>query len=202
MTKRIAAYIRVSTEKQSTESQLVAIKDAIARTDDVLVQIYEDHAISGGKGRSERPALDAMLKDATANKFDKVICFDITRLGRSLSDLISTLNELQKSHVDLQFLQNNIDTATNGGRMLFNIFGAIGEFERSMIRERVIAGLHKAVRSGKKLGRPSNLNTSTKTAVIELKNRGMGVKAICRTLKIGCGSYYSITKEATQLTAC
>jgi DNA invertase Pin-like site-specific DNA recombinase len=85
--------------------------------------------------------------------------------------------------------------------MLFSIFGAIGEFERSLIRERVKAGLHKAVRSGKKLGRPSNLNTSTKTAVLELKSRGMGVKAICRTLGIGCGSYYGITKEAERLAA-
>ena len=101
----------------------------------------------------------------------------------------------------MQFLQNDLDTSTAGGRMLFSIFGAIGEFERSLIRERVKAGLDKAVRSGKKLGRPSNLNTSTKTAVLELKSRGMGVKAICRTLHIGCGSYYGITKEAERLVA-
>jgi DNA invertase Pin-like site-specific DNA recombinase len=199
--KRVAAYIRVSTDKQSTDSQLVAIKDAIQRSGDVLVQVYEDHAISGSKCRQDRPALDSMLKDAGAGKFDKVSAFDITRLGRSLPDLIATLNELQKSNVDLQFLQNDLDTSTAGGRMLFSIFGAIGEFERSLIRERVKAGLDKAVRSGKKLGRPSNLNTSTKTAVLELKNRGMGVKAICRTLQIGCGSYYGITKEAERLVA-
>ena len=137
--KRVAAYIRVSTDKQSTDSQLVAIKDAIQRSGDVLVQVYEDHAISGGKCRKDRPALDSMLKDAGAGKFDKVIVWDITRLGRSLSDLIATLNELQRSNVDLQFLQNNLDTSTAGGRMLFSIFGAIGEFEKSLIRERVMA---------------------------------------------------------------
>ena len=71
--KRVAAYIRCSTDRQSTESQLLAIKDTIQRSGDVLVQVYEDHAISGGKCRQDRPALDSMLKDAGAGKFDKVI---------------------------------------------------------------------------------------------------------------------------------
>ena len=71
--KRVAAYIRVSTDKQSTDSQLVAIKDAIQRSGDVLIQVYEDHAISGGKSRQDRPALDAMLRDAGARKFYRCI---------------------------------------------------------------------------------------------------------------------------------
>lgn len=199
--KRVAAYIRVSTDKQSTDSQLVAIKDAIQRSGDVLVQVYEDHAISGGKSRQDRPALDAMLRDAGAGKFEKVISWDITRLGRSLSDLIATLNELQKSNVDLQFLQNDLDTSTAGGRMLFSIFGAIGEFERSLVRERVKSGLEKAKKQGKKLGRPSLLNESTKAAVIELKQKGLGVKHICRLLKIGCGTYYTITNPQERMAA-
>ena len=199
--KRISAYIRCSTGKQSTDSQILAIKDAIQRSGDVLVQVYEDHAISGGKCRQDRPALDSMLKDAGAGKFDKVIVWDITRLGRSLSDLIATLNELQKSNVDLQFLQNDLDTSTAGGRMLFSIFGAIGEFERSLIRERVKSGLEKAKKQGKKLGRPSLLNESTKAAVIELKQKGLGVKHICRLLKIGCGTYYTITNPQERMAA-
>jgi len=199
--KRVAAYIRVSTDKQSTDSQLVAIKEAIQRSGDVLVQVYEDHAISGGKSRQDRPALDSMLRDAGAEKFEKVISWDITRLGRSLSDLIATLNELQKSNVDLQFLQNDLDTSTAGGRMLFSIFGAIGEFERSLVRERVKSGLEKAKKQGKKLGRPSLLNESTKAAVIELKQKGLGVKHICRLLKIGCGTYYTITNPQERMAA-
>ncbi len=142
-----------------------------------------------------------MLKDAGAGKFDKVGAFDITRLGRSLPDLIATLNELQKSNVDLQFLQNDLDTSTAGGRMLFSIFGAIGEFERSLIRERVKSGLEKAKKQGKKLGRPSLLNESTKAAVIELKQKGLGVKHICRILKIGCGTYYTITNPRERMAA-
>ncbi len=192
--KRVAAYLRCSTDRQSTEPQLLAIKDTIQRSGDVLVKVYEDHAISGGKSRQDRPALDSMLKDASAGKFDKIIVWDITRVGRSLSDLIATLNEVQKSNVDLQFIQNDLDTSTEGGRMIFQICGAIGEFERSLIRERVKAGLENARKQGKKLGRPSTMNYSTKAAIIELKKKSMGVKAIAKILKVGCGTCYTVLK--------
>jgi len=199
--KRCVGYCRVSTQAQDTGAQLQAIKAAVEKSGDVLVDVYKDHGISGAKGRNERPALDQMLKDAKAQKFDKVVVFDITRLGRSLPDLIATLNELSSANVDLQMLQNNLDTSTAGGRMMFSIFGAIGEFERSLIRSRVISGLEKAKKQGKKLGRPSLLNESTKAAVIELKAKGMGVKQICRLLKIGCGTYYTITNQSEKLAA-
>ena len=199
--KRVAAYIRVSTDKQSTDSQLVAIKDAIQRSGDVLVEVYEDHAISGGKCRQDRPALDSMLKDAGAGKFDKVIVWDITRLGRSLSDLIATLNELQKFRVDLQFLQNDLDTSTEAGRMLFSIFGAIGEFERSLTRERVKSGIANARAKGVRLGRPTNCNPQTKATVLELRSKGMSIRKICGLLSIGVAKYYEIIREQELLAA-
>ena len=199
--KRVAAYIRVSTDKQSTDSQLVAIKDAIQRSGDVLIQVYEDHAISGGKCRQDRPALDSMLKDAGARKFDKVIVWDITRLGRSLSDLIDTLNELQKFSVDLQFLQNDLDTSTEAGRMLFSIFGAIGEFERSLTRERVKSGIANARAKGVRLGRPTNCNPQTKATVLELRSKGMSIRKICSLLSIGVAKYYEFTKDQELLAA-
>jgi DNA invertase Pin-like site-specific DNA recombinase len=199
--KRVAAYIRVSTDKQSTDSQLVAIKDSIQRSGDVLVQVYEDHAISGGKSRQDRPALDSMLKDAGAGKFDKVIVWDITRLGRSLPDLIATLNGLQKCNVDLQFLQNDLDTSTAGGRMLFSIFGAIGEFERSLTRERVKSGIANARAKGVRLGRPTNCNPQTKATVLELRSKGMSIRKICSLLSIGVAKYYEFTKDQELLAA-
>ena len=199
--KRVAAYIRVSTDKQSTDSQLVAIRDSIQRSGDVLVQVYEDHAISGGKSRQDRPALDSMLKDAGAGKFDKVIVWDITRLGRSLPDLIATLNGLQKCNVDLQFLQNDLDTSTAGGRMLFSIFGAIGEFERSLTRERVKSGIANARAKGVRLGRPTNCNPQTKATVLELRSKGMSIRKICSLLSIGVAKYYEFTKDQELLAA-
>ena len=167
----------------------------------MLVQVYEDHAISGGKGRKDRPALDSMLNDAGAGKFDKVSVWDPTRLGRSLSDLIATLNELQKCNVDLQFLQPDLDTSTAGGRMLFSIFGAIGEFERSLTRERVKSGIANARAKGVRLGRPTNCNPQTKATVLELRSKGMSIRKICSLLSIGVAKYYEFTKEQELLAA-
>jgi DNA invertase Pin-like site-specific DNA recombinase len=199
--KRVCAYLRVSTASQDTGSQLLAIKQSIERSGDLLVEVYSDEGISGAKGREQRPGLDQMLKDATSSKFEKVICFDITRLGRSLTDLLSTMNALQSTNVDLQLLQNNLDTSSNSGRLMFSIFGAIGEFEKSLIRERIVSGLVKAKANNVKLGRRSSINSSVKTAVLELKAKGMGPKRICSLLKIGCYSYYKIVRDSDALTA-
>jgi DNA invertase Pin-like site-specific DNA recombinase len=198
--KRCVAYVRVSTQGQDTESQLVAIKTAIEKSGDLLLDIYKDHGISGAKGRDQRPALDKMLKDAKAQKFDKVVAFDITRLGRSLPDLIATLNELSSANVDLQMLQNNLDTSTAGGRMMFSIFGAIGEFERSLIRERVKAGLENAKKNGTRLGRPTNCTPQTEATVKELRDKGFSIRKICSLLKISVQKYYDIMGAQTEFS--
>ena len=190
--KRAVAYVRVSTHFQDTESQLQAIKTAVEKSGDILVNFYQDHGISGAKSRDQRPALDQMLKDAKQQKFDKVVVFDITRLGRSLPDLIATLNDLSSANIDLQMLQNNLDTSTAGGRMMFSIFGAIGEFERSLIRERVKAGLENAKKNGTRLGRPTNCTPQTEATVKELREKGFSIRKICSLLKISVQKYYDI----------
>jgi len=199
--KRCVAYVRVSTQMQDTDSQLIAIKNAIEKSGDVLVNVYKDHGISGAKGRSERPALNELLKDASEKKFDMVTAFSLDRLGRSLPDLLATMQLLQAAQVDLRLLQNDLDTSTSSGRLMFSIFGAIAEFERSLISERVKSGLEKAKRNGKKLGRPSTMNESVRAAVLELKDKGLGVKQICRLLKIGCGTFYSICQPSVMAAA-
>jgi DNA invertase Pin-like site-specific DNA recombinase len=141
-----------------------------------------------------------MLKDAKQQKFDKVVVFDITRLGRSLPDLIATLNELSSATVDLQMLQNNLDTSTAGGRMMFSIFGAIGEFERSLIRERVKAGLENAKKNGTRLGRPTNCTPQTEATVKELREKGFSIRKICSLLKISVQKYYDIMKTQAEFS--
>ena len=95
MTKRIALYARVSTDKQTVENQLIELRSLCERLGYSIVQEYTDNGISGAKGRNDRPALDAMLKAATQRKFDMVMCWSIDRLGRSLQNLVEILNELQ-----------------------------------------------------------------------------------------------------------
>ena len=190
--KRIAIYARVSTDKQSTENQLLELRTLCTKLGYTIVQEYTDNGISGAKSRDERPALNDLLKDATRRKFDMVMCWSIDRLGRSLQHLVEILNELQALKIDLYFQQQGMDTSTPSGRMIFSVFGAIGEFERNRIRERVLAGQQRAKANGVKLGRPSKMNDGMKSAVKLLREKGMGIKQIARELQIGVGTVYSV----------
>jgi DNA invertase Pin-like site-specific DNA recombinase len=105
------------------------------------------------------------------------------------------MNELNGLKIDMFFSQQSIDTTQSSGRMLFSIMGAIGEFEKSLIKERVLAGLDRARRNGTKLGRPSNMTDGLKSAILILKDKGLGVRETCRKLGIGCATYYKVVGE-------
>ena len=154
MQKRAAIYVRVSTDKQTVENQLRELKQIAERRGWQVVEEYHDAGISGAKGREQRPGLDRMLKDASRRRFDVVMAWAIDRLGRSLIDLLGTIQGLEASGVDLFLEQQAIDTTTAAGKLMFQVTGAFAEFERSMIRQRVKAGLRRAVEQGKQLGRP------------------------------------------------
>ncbi len=192
MMKKVAIYARVSTDKQTTENQLTELRAVANRMGYEIVQEYVENGISGAKSRSDRPYLDAMLKDAVRGRFDMVLCWSIDRLGRSLQNLVEILNELQAMKIDLFFLQQGMDTSTPSGRMIFSVFGAIGEFERNLIRERVIAGQRRAIANGVKMGRPSKMNDGLRSAIQLLREKGMGIKQIARELKVGIGTVYSV----------
>ena len=201
--KKIAIYARVSTDKQSVENQLIELRAVAERSGYEIVSEYLDEGISGAKSRQDRPALNAMLKAATQRKFDLVMCWSIDRLGRSLQNLVEILNELQSLKVDLMFLQQGLDTSSASGRMMFSVFGALAEFERNLIRERVCSGIARAKRNGVKLGRPSVMNDSMVSAVRLLKERGMSVRNISKELKCGVGTCYKIlsTENSQELRA-
>ena len=190
--KKVAIYARVSTDKQTTQNQKDALREVAERCGYQITQIFSEDGISGSKGREGRPALDQLMKSATQRKFDMVMCWSIDRLGRSLQNLVEILNELQAMKIDLFFLQQGMDTSTPSGRMIFSVFGAIGEFERNLIRERVIAGQKRAVANGVKMGRPSKMNDGMRSAIQLLREKGMGIKQIARELKVGIGTVYSV----------
>jgi DNA invertase Pin-like site-specific DNA recombinase len=119
-----------------------------------VIEVYEDAGVSGAKGRDQRPAFDALLKDATRRRFDVVMAWSVDRLGRSLQHLVVTLADLQAAGIDLYLRQKAIDTTTPSGRALFQMLGVFAEFERGMIRERVQSGVDRARAAGKRLGRP------------------------------------------------
>jgi DNA invertase Pin-like site-specific DNA recombinase len=194
MHKRAAIYVRVSTDKQTVENQLRELRQIAERRGWEVVKEYDDAGISGSKGRNDRPGLDEMLKDAQRRRFDVVMAWAIDRLGRSLIDLLSTIQQLETCGVDLHLDQQAIDTTTPTGRLMFQITGAFAEFERSMIRQRIRAGLRRAVEAGKQLGRPK-IDPALEKRIQSQLRAGKGMLAIARDLGAGTGTVQRIARE-------
>jgi DNA invertase Pin-like site-specific DNA recombinase len=153
--KRVGIYLRVSTDSQTTENQRLELEAVAVRSGWQIFGLYEDAGISGAEGRDKRPGFDRLLNDATARRVDMIAAWSVDRLGRSLQDLVGFLTELQALRCDLYLHQQALDTSTPSGRAMFQMLGVFAEFERSMIKERVRAGLARAKEAGIKLGRPS-----------------------------------------------
>ncbi|MBT8546973.1 recombinase family protein [Polynucleobacter paneuropaeus] len=190
--KKVCLYCRVSTTHQTSENQLRELRAVAERMGYEIVSEFIDNGISGAKSRKDRPALDGMMKLATQRKFEMVMCWSIDRLGRSLQHLVEILNELQAMKIDLYFMQQGMDTTTPSGRMIFSVFGAIGEFERNLIRERVIAGQQRAKESGVHIGRPTKMNDGMRSAIQVMHQNGMSVRQIAKSCKVGVGTVYSV----------
>jgi DNA invertase Pin-like site-specific DNA recombinase len=152
--KRAALYLRVSTVDQTTANQERELREIAGRSGCEITKVYKDHGISGAKGRDKRPSFDALCRDAAQRKFDVVMAWSVDRLGRSLQDLIGFLSELHALGIDLFLHQQGLDTTTPAGKAMFQMLGVFAEFERSMIKERVRAGLARAKAAGTRLGRP------------------------------------------------
>lgn len=185
--RRAAIYGRVSTDWQTTENQTVALKEVAERRSWEVVEVYIDHAISGAKGRDKRPGFDQMLKDANRRKFDVVMTWSIDRMGRSLRNLLETIEHLEATGVDLYLDQQNIDTTTPAGKLLFQVTGAFAEFERSMIQQRVNAGLVRAGAQGKRLGRPK-IDAKTEWAICQALATGQGILKTAAQFGVGSGT--------------
>jgi DNA invertase Pin-like site-specific DNA recombinase len=148
---RAAVYARVSTFDQEPENQLQELRRYVTARG-WSGTVYIDRGVSGAKDR--RPGLDELVRDAKRRRFDVVVCWRLDRLGRNLKHLITLLEELQALGIAFVSLAEGIDATTPAGKLQMHILGAIAEFERERIRERVLAGLQRAKAQGRKLGRP------------------------------------------------
>jgi DNA invertase Pin-like site-specific DNA recombinase len=151
-TKRAAIYVRVSTVEQDTNLQEHELQEYCERRGWSCV-VYRDKGQSGAK--NDRPALTAMMNELRRRKIDVVVVWALDRLARSLKQLLSIAEECRSLGVDLVSLKQNVDTTLPAGRLTFQVLGAVAEFEREMLRERVKAGMAQARRSGKHVGRPA-----------------------------------------------
>lgn len=191
MKARAAIYARVSTDGQTTENQLRDLRKVARRNGWKVVEEYVDHGISGAKGRDQRPAFDDMCKGVTRSEFDIVAAWSVDRLGRSLPHLVTFLEELHSKKVDLLLYKQGLDTGTPAGKMLFQMLGVFAEFERSMIRERINAGLARARAQGKKLGRP-RVSAKVESKVRLLRKQKKGIRKIASELGIGVSTVMRI----------
>ena len=194
MTKRATIYVRVSTDKQTVENQVHELRRIAERRGWEVVAEYRDAGISGAGGRDQRPGLDTMLKDAQRRRFDVVMAWAIDRMGRSLIDLLGIIQTLEACGVDLYLDQQSIDTTTPAGRLMFQVTGAFAEFERSMIRQQLRAGLKRAVEEGKQLGRPKVSPAIEKRIQSHLR-AGTGILAVAKKCGVGTGTVQRIARE-------
>src|SRR5882762_7488282 len=193
--RRAVVYLRVSTIDQTTANQERELREIAARIGCEIVKVYKDHGISGAKGRDERPAFDKLCRDAARRQFDMVMAWSVDRLGRSLQDLVSFLSELHALGIDLMLHQQGLDTTTPAGKAMFQMMGVFAEFERSMIRERVRAGLARAKDEGKKLGRPRILQATEDAIRVALAQPGRpGVRKIAVQFGVDPGTVQRISR--------
>ena len=182
--KRAAIYARVSTDGQTAENQIRELRMIAARAGWEVVSEFVDNGVSGAKGRAHRPEFNALCNAAVRREFDIVLAWSVDRLGRSLQHLLTFLGALHAVGVDLYLHQQAVDTTTPAGRALFQMMGVFAEFERSMIQERVKAGLRRARARGRRLGRP-RVPQVKENAIRAAREAGKGIKTIAREVGVG-----------------
>lgn len=182
--RKVALYVRVSTKDQATENQRRELVEVAERAGWNVVAVYSDEGISGAKGRDKRPGFDALLKAVTRREVDMVAAWSVDRLGRSLQNLVETLESLRAAGADLYLHKQALDTTTPAGRAMFGMLGVFAEFEREIIVERVRAGMATAKAKGKTVGRPK-ASEETLQRIRDLRAQGVGMLKVAR--KVGCG---------------
>ena len=193
--KRVALYVRVSTDHQSVRNQEIELQAVAERHGWQVVSVYRDQGISGAKGRDKRPGLEKLLQAVARKEFDLVAAWSVDRLGRSLIDLVGILQEFHAKHVDLYLHQQGIDTTTAAGKAMFQMMGVFAEFERSMIHERVMVGLARARAEGTQLGRPAKVagNAAMVKALRAARRAGKSIRTIAREQGVGIGTVSRLT---------
>jgi len=185
-------YMRVSSEsdRQSTDLQ----RDALIAAGVDPRHIFEDKA-SGAKDK--RPGLEKALE--YLQQGDCLVVWKLDRLGRSLPHLLTIITKLREDGVSFCSLTEQMDTTTPHGELLFNLFGALAQYERALTRERIMAGLEAAKKRGRKGGRPKAINPEKMDAIIEDLRSGVSKAAICRNFEIKRSTLYDAIKENAEL---
>jgi DNA invertase Pin-like site-specific DNA recombinase len=184
----------VSTDQQSTANQLDELQRVAEQRGWHVVEVYKDHAVSGAKARDKRPAFQRLCTDAAQGRVNHIAAWSLDRLGRSSRDVINFISDLPEQGVSLYLHKEQLDTSTPVGKLVVTIMAGVAEMERSRIIERINAGLARARKEGKKLGRKKSVTQKIEKKILDLSRTvnqanpmggTYGKHAIAR--KVGCG---------------
>ena len=196
--RRVGLYLRVSTDDQTVENQRQALIEAAAHRKWRVVEEFVDNGVSGAKGRDKRPGFDRLLKAVVRREVDVVATWSVDRLGRSLQHLVGFLEELDGAGCDLYLHQQALDTTTPAGRAMFQMRGVFSEFERSIIRSRVKAGMARARIHGTKSGKPIGQQPLPRHKVEQIRGelqKGTGILKTARLCGTGVSAVQRIKRE-------
>ncbi|MDB4858053.1 recombinase family protein [Alphaproteobacteria bacterium] len=188
--KRAVLYLRVSKHEQTIENQRIELERVAKAKGWKVIATFKDEGVSGAFGREVRAQYDLMLKQGVQAKFDVILAWDVSRLSRSLVDLVTTLDELHACGIDLYLHQQAIDTTTPAGKAMFQMCGVFAEFERGILSERVKAGLNRAKEEGKTLGRPMKFANIKK--IVEDRGRGKTIRQIANEQRLSVGKVHKL----------
>lgn len=192
--KRAALYVRVSQDSQTVENQLLVLHEVAKRSGWTVVHIFADEGISGAKGRDKRPGYDGLLKAIARHDVEIAAAWSVDRLGRSLSDLVGFLSDIQARGCDLYLHQQAIDTSTPSGRMLFQMLGVFAEFERAILKSRIRAAHDRCRANGIRIGRPP-MSVSRAEKVQKALKDGHSIRAVAAATGVSTATVQRVKRS-------
>ena len=196
MAKQVALYLRVSTDQQTLANQRRELTAAAERHGWRVVAEFSDRGISGSKGRDQRRGFDRLMQGIARREFDMVASWSVDRLSRSLSHLVTFLGEIHGKGIDLYLHTQGLDTSTPTGKAMFQLLGVFAELERSIITERINAGIARAKAAGKHCGRPM-VSTPVENRIRKLLRARKGILKVAREVGVGTATVQRIKQEMT-----
>ena len=192
MVRKVAIYSRVSTLDQTIDNQLLELRDHCSKMGWEIVKEYADEGLSGALSREKRPALNSLIKDAYRKKFDSVVCWDISRIGRSMKELVLFLSDMKDRDIGICSVRQGFDTSTTMGEIMFQFVGILSSWEREMIRERTLAGLDRARSEGKTLGRKKVITDEITSKIVKLRSIGRSIRDIASEVGVSRGTVSNV----------
>lgn len=193
-------YSRVSSAQQDVEMQNDILTTLCEKMGYTLVETIEDKAVSGGVNGRDRKGMSKLLKMVRKREIDVVLVYSVDRLGRKLKDVLDSAETLNENGVSLIIHKNGIDTTTTYGKHMLSFFALIAEMEKDFINSRIRDGMALAKKKGKKLGR-KNISLTISKEILSLRNQGIGMNRIAKTLSVGNSTIMRVIKDSQQLVA-